>query len=94
MKIDEVELQKQRKEEMLKGEHIRLEIVLDNGGSIPYIQTEIAGANMQTMMGLLISIDSVKEDLIKKYPMLAMYKIFFGSTNMKSIEIEHTREEE
>ena len=92
MEIDFKELQKQRKEEMIKsGQYARVEIVTkrENGQeeSIPYCETNLNNCTTTDVMDLLATMDSVKKMLIKKVPQAALYKLLIGNEIIGDIDI-------
>ena len=92
MEIDFKELQKQRKEEMIKsGQYARVEIITkrENGQekSIPYCETNLKHCTTADVMDLLATMDSVKKMLIKKVPRAALYKLLIGNEIIGDIDI-------
>lgn len=85
MKIDKFELQKQRKEEILKkGEYIRLEIIVpcittSDKSVEPVTEFEANGVNTVTMWCLYNLLDSIKETLIEKDPAIKLADMILGT---------------
>lgn len=94
MKIDKFELQKQRKEEILKkGEYIRLEIIVPCTTTLdksvePVTEFEAKGVNTVTMWCLYNLLDSIKETLIEKDPAIKLADMILGTkiVNMGTTE--------
>ena len=94
MKIDKFELQKQRKEEILKkGEYIRLEIIVPNATTLdkrvePITEFELKRTNTVTMWCLYNLFDSIKETLIKEDPAIKLADMILGT---KIVDIGTTK---
>lgn len=85
--INEKEMFKQMKEEMLKNEHyVRLEIIITDDSNTPYCNTELHKCSQYMVMKLLSVLDSVKESYIKKDPILKLYSMIIGTKDCGSIE--------
>lgn len=97
MEIDFTELQKQRKEEMIKsGQYARIEIITkrENGQeeSIPYCETNLNHCTTSDVMDLLATMDSIKKILIKKVPQAALYKLFIGNEIIGDFDVTPPKE--
>ena len=85
MKIDKFELQKQRKEEILEGEHfVRLEIIIPkvttfDKGVEPIVELHTKSQNAVMMWCLYNLLDSLKETLIKKDPNIKLTEMIMGT---------------
>lgn len=91
--INEAELMKQMKEEMLNsGHYARIEIIVDEKSDMPYCNIQAEHCSNKTMMCLLAALDSTKDSLVKRYPLLSMYKILTNTKNCGCIDI--SKEEE
>lgn len=85
MKVDKYELQKQRKEEILKkGEYIRLEIIVPKATTSdkaiePITEFEAHNVNVVTNWFLVKMLDAVKESLIQKDPTIKLADMVLGT---------------
>ncbi len=67
IKIDFLEYDKQRKEEMLKQNHIELNIII-NQNDMPYVQIRNNKISDWEIAKLLVSMELAKEDLCNRCP--------------------------
>lgn len=67
IKVDFIEYDKQRKEEMLKKNHIELEIIVTKD-DMPYVQIRNNKISDLEVAKLLVSMELAKDDLCKRCP--------------------------
>lgn len=95
MEFDIKELQKQRRKELIEsGEFARIEIVVGENDNMPYIQSEICKVTLPTIMGILISMDSLKKEIIKKFPLASAYSSLLEAGDIVEINLDKTKKEE
>jgi hypothetical protein len=84
MIVDKYELEKQRKEEILKGSFARVEIVMPlvttNDKHIsPIIEIQFRKTNIITKACLINTMDSLQKDLLEKNPEIGLAKFFIDT---------------
>lgn len=93
MLVNKYELEKQRKEEILKGEYARVEIIIprvttEDKCFSPIHEVDIHNGNIIMIALLMDALDSAKENLLKEYPETALAKLVFSTKNKKSEHIK------
>lgn len=73
MEIDKKELVIQMEDEILKGNHTKLEIIIGEGSKDPLCSLENKGATNKEIGLLYVALDGVKEMLETNYPIAVLY---------------------
>lgn len=93
MKMDKEKIKK----ELMKGDYVRLEIIVPNveknvSGVTPCMELDIK-ANSVTLMLLCKTLDDVKKEIVKKHPEIMLAEMLVGFENKGKIYKEEKSHE-
>ena len=94
MEIDEIELERQRKAELLSRKGIaKVEIIVtDNGSDIPFCNLMAHDVSLNEMAKLCICMDSIRERIYEDHPQVKLLEKLLGATATKRT-VEGTKEQ-